>query len=68
MHSRLALASKGAAKIITCIEDSQVVEKILREREEKGASPKASRRPPCRAKCRGEFDGGSASVLNKGGP
>ena len=39
----------GAVRIIGCIEDPEVIEKILTHIDVKGAAPGASRRPPCRA-------------------
>ena len=38
-----------AVRIIACIEDPEVIEKILTHLDAKGAAPEASRRPPCRA-------------------
>jgi hypothetical protein len=47
----------GAVRIIACIEDPVVIEKILTHLDAKGASPEVSRRPPCRAPPRtGLFD------------
>ena len=42
-------ACGGAVRIIACIEDPVVIEKILTHLDEKGGSAEASRRPPCRA-------------------
>ncbi len=42
-------ACGGPVRIIACIEDPLVIEKILTHLDEKGASAEASRRPPCRA-------------------
>ena len=42
-------AGGGAVRIITCIEDPLVIEKILTHLDAKGASAEGSRRPPCRA-------------------
>ncbi len=42
-------ACGGAVRIIACIEDPEVIEKILTHLDEKGGSAEASRRPPCRA-------------------
>ena len=39
----------GAVRIIACIDDPVVIEKILTHLDEKGASAEASRRPRCRA-------------------
>ncbi len=36
-------------RIIACIEDPVVIEKILSHPDEKGGAAEASRRPPCRA-------------------
>jgi hypothetical protein len=36
-------------RIIACIEDADVVEKILAHPDAKVAEPDAPRRPPCRA-------------------
>ena len=41
-------ASGGAVRTIACIEDLDVIEKILTHLDEKGGSAEASRRPPCR--------------------
>jgi len=44
-------------RIIACIEDPDVIEKIPAHLDEKVAEPDASRRPPCRAPPqRGLFD------------
>ncbi len=42
-------ACGGALRIIACIEDPEVIEKILTHLETKGAEPEATRRQPCRA-------------------
>ena len=42
-------ACGGAVRIIACIEDPEVIEKILAHLDAKGSAPEASRRPPCRA-------------------
>ena len=42
-------ACGGAVRIIACIEDPEVIEKILTHLDEKGGSAEAFRRPPCRA-------------------
>jgi hypothetical protein len=42
-------ACGGAMRIIACIEDPDVIEKILAHLDEKVAEPDAPRRPPCRA-------------------
>ena len=39
----------GAVRIIACIEDPVVIEKILTHLDGKGAAAEATRRPPCRA-------------------
>ena len=39
----------GAMRIITCIEDAVVIEKILAHLEAKTAAAQPSRPPPCRA-------------------
>jgi len=39
----------GAVRIIACIEDQLVIEKILAHLDAKAAEPEASRRPSCRA-------------------
>jgi hypothetical protein len=38
-----------AVWIIACIEDSDVIEKILTSLDVKGGEPEATRQPPCRA-------------------
>jgi hypothetical protein len=44
-------------RIITCIEDSEVIEKILTHLDGKASEPEAPRRPPSRAPPqRGLFD------------
>ena len=51
------LACGGAVRIIACIEDPDVIEKILTHLDVKGGEPEATRRPPCRAPpLRGLFD------------
>ncbi len=42
-------ACGGAVRIIACIEDPEVIEKILTHLDAKGVPAEASRRPPCRA-------------------
>jgi len=42
-------ACGGAMRIIACIEDPDVIEKILAHLDAKVAEPDAPRRPPCRA-------------------
>ncbi len=42
-------ACGGAMRIIACIEDSDVIEKILTHLDAKAPEPEATRRPPCRA-------------------
>ena len=42
-------ACGGAMRIIVCIEDPAVIEKILTHLDAKAAEPQAPRRPPCRA-------------------
>ena len=50
-------ACGGAMRIIACIEDPDVIEKILAHLDAKVAEPDAPRRPPCRAPPpRGLFD------------
>ena len=50
-------ACGGAERIIACIEDSDVIEKILTHLDAKAPEPEATRRPPCRAPPqRGLFD------------
>ncbi len=39
----------GAVRIIACIEDPVVIEKILTHLDAKAPEPEASRLPPCRA-------------------
>ena len=39
----------GAMRIIACIEDSDVIEKILSHLDEKGPEVVSARMPPCRA-------------------
>ena len=50
-------ACGGAVRIIACIEDPAVIEKILSHRDAKAPAPNASRRRPVRAPPqRGLFD------------
>ena len=42
-------ACGGAMRIIACIEDPDVIEKILTRLDAKTAEPEAPRRPPCPA-------------------
>ncbi len=42
-------ACGAPVRIIACIEDPEVIEKILTHLDAKGAAPEATRRPPCRA-------------------
>ena len=50
-------ACGGAVRIIACIEDPVVIEKILAHLDAKAPEPEATRRPPCRAPPqRGLFD------------
>ena len=50
-------ACGGAVRIIACIEDPDVIEKILTHLDVKGGEPEATSRPPCRAPPqRGLFD------------
>jgi len=42
-------ACGGVVRIIACIEDPTVIEKILTDLEKKNTSAKATRLPPCRA-------------------
>ena len=42
-------ACGGAVRIIACIEDADVIEKILTHLDLNGGEPEATRRPPCRA-------------------
>jgi hypothetical protein len=41
-------ACGGTVRIIACIEDPDVIEKILAHLDAKAAEPEATRRPPCR--------------------
>jgi hypothetical protein len=51
------LACGGAARIIGCIEDSEMHEKILNHLQANAVEPEGSRRPPCRVTPqRGRFD------------
>ncbi len=43
------LACGGAVRIIACIGDLLVIEKILTRLDAKGGAAEATRRPPCRA-------------------
>ena len=45
----ISRACSGAVRIIACIEDPVVIEKILTNLDKKDASAEASRLPPCRA-------------------
>jgi hypothetical protein len=42
-------ACGGAVRIIACIEDPDIIEKILTYQDAEGAEPRAPRRPPPRA-------------------
>jgi hypothetical protein len=42
-------ACGGAVRIIACIEDPDVIEKILAHLDAKATEPEGTRRPPCRA-------------------
>jgi len=42
-------ACGGAVRIIVCIEETEVIVKILTQLDAKRAAPEATRRPPCRA-------------------
>ena len=42
-------ACDGAMRIIACIEDPEVIGKILADLNAKASEPEAPRRPPCRA-------------------
>ena len=42
-------ACGGAVRIIACIEDAEVIEKILTHLDAKAAEPESSWPPPCRA-------------------
>ena len=42
-------ACGGAVRIIACVEDVQVIEKILAHLDAKASEPEAALRPPCRA-------------------
>ncbi len=42
-------ACRGAVRIIACIEDLEVIEKILTQLDAKRAAAEAARRRPCRA-------------------
>jgi len=48
-------ACGGAMRIIACIEDPDIIEKILAHLDVKTAEPEAPRRPPCRAPPRREL-------------
>jgi hypothetical protein len=48
IHIETCSECGGAVKVIACIEDPEVIEKILTHLDAKGAAPEASR-PPCRA-------------------
>jgi hypothetical protein len=46
-----------AGQALACIEDTEVVEKIVTHLDAKGAAPKTTRRPPCRTpRQTGPFD------------
>jgi hypothetical protein len=56
-RGRLCPACGGALRIIACIEDPDIIEKILIHLDAKGAESGATRRPPSRAPPqRGLFD------------
>jgi len=40
-------ACGGAVRVMACIEDPMVIEKLLTHLDEQGASAEDSRRPPC---------------------
>jgi hypothetical protein len=42
-------ACGGAVRMIACIEDAEVIDKILTHQDAKATEPEAPRRPPCRA-------------------
>ena len=42
-------ACGGAVRIIACIEDADVIAKVLTHLDLNGGEPEATRRPPCRA-------------------
>ena len=42
-------ACGGAMRMIACIEDPEVIEKILAHLDAKASKPEAPLRPPCRA-------------------
>ena len=48
-------ACGGVLRIIACIEDSVVIEKILTRLDKKNTSTEAARLPPCRAPPQGGF-------------
>jgi hypothetical protein len=48
-------ACDGAVRIIRCIENPEVIEKILAHRDAKAAEPQAPRWPPCRAPPQGRL-------------
>jgi hypothetical protein len=50
-------ACGGAMRIIACIEDPVVIEKILAHLDAKAAAGQASRPPPCRAPPQGRSSG-----------
>ena len=49
LHIETCRECGGAVRIIACIDDPVMIEKILTHLDEKGASAEASRRPRCRA-------------------
>ena len=49
MRSGWILSAYAAARIIACIEDPEVIEKIFTHLYAKAGAPEAIRRPPCRA-------------------
>ena len=51
------LACGGAMRIIACIEDPVVIEKILAHLDAKAAAAQATRPPPCRASPEGRLSG-----------
>ena len=46
-------ACGGAVRIIACIEDAEVIEKILAHLDANATEPETTRRPPCRASPQG---------------
>jgi hypothetical protein len=49
VRGRLCAACGGAVRIIACIEDPAVIERILAHLDAQAPEPEARRRPPCRA-------------------